>query len=375
MVVSMKTLAARLEYNGGNQLGRIRENKLRSLRAALKSSYNTRYIKTDKHSSWPCLINKNLLKSDYDREFISVEYTSGLDAGDTFECLDNGTHWMIYLPIITETAYLRSEIIRCRYTLTIDDVVYWVYLQGPTETTIQWFQKGGVSYNEPNLSGTMYIKKDARTLNFFKRFTNIKIGENTWQVQVVDSITVPGIIELELQEYYNNTPSELPRIEQDGCHEIVGLTNVEQRNEYGYMIRDAYYREDYHWYIQGNPRVEVLEEYDDGRQCKIKVHDGAIRNFTVTYGNGRSGYSMDVNIARRCTGIKGPRTVYPYDIVEYEVPVDGTFWIESDTAKILSQEDHKCKVEIVSSKSGSFDIRFRSEAGQEVSLAVHISSL
>lgn len=375
MPVSMKTLAARLQYAGGDQLGRIKKNKLNSLRSAIKSSYNTRYIKTPKHSSFPCLINKNLLKSDYDREFISVEFASGLEAGDTFECLDNGTHWMIYLPIITETAYLRSEIIRCRYTLTIDDVTYWVYLQGPTETTIQWFQKSGTEYNEPNLSGTMYIKKDERTLSFFKRFTNIQIGENTWQVQVVDSITVPGIIELELQEYYNNTPADLPRIEQGGCHEIVGVEDVEQKGTYGYMVRDAYYREDYHWSIKGNDRVEVLREIEDGRQCEIKVHDGAIRGFTLVYGNGRGGYSMDINIARRCTGIVGPKTVYPYDIVEYKVPVDGEFWVDTDNAEILSVENHVCKIEIKSSKSGDFVLHFRSDAGQETQLAIEIESL
>ena len=98
--MSMKTLAARLQYAGGDQLGRIKETKLRSLRAALKNSYNSRMIRTPKHAAWPCLLNKNLLKADYDREFISVEFASGLDAGDTFQCLDDGTHWMIYLPII-----------------------------------------------------------------------------------------------------------------------------------------------------------------------------------------------------------------------------------------------------------------------------------
>ena len=38
--MSMKTLSARLTYNGGNQLERIKLNKLRSFRAALKNDYN-----------------------------------------------------------------------------------------------------------------------------------------------------------------------------------------------------------------------------------------------------------------------------------------------------------------------------------------------
>lgn len=48
--MSMKTLAARLEYNGGNKLGRINKQKLRSLQAALKDDYQSRMIKTPKHA-------------------------------------------------------------------------------------------------------------------------------------------------------------------------------------------------------------------------------------------------------------------------------------------------------------------------------------
>lgn len=373
--MSMKTLAARLQYDGGDQLGRIKETKLRSLRAALKNSYNSRMIRTPKHAAWPCLINKNLLKADYDREFISVEFASGLDAGETFQCLDDGTHWMIYLPIIDEVAYLRSEIIRCRYTLTIDGVEYWVYFQGPTETTIQWFQKGGVQYNEPNLSGTIYIKKDQRTLDFFHRFTNIKIAGHTWQVQVVDYISVPGIIELEVQEYFDNEAEDLPRIEQEGCHEIIGVESAEQGKTYGFKIRDTYYRQDYHWSVEGNDRVELVRELDDGKQCEIQVHDGAIREFNVVYGNGRSGYNMNVKIAKRCTGIIGPKTVYPYDIVEYKVPVDGVFWVDGDLAEIIDAEEHSCRIEVKSPKSGEFVLHFRADQGVEIDMPITIESL
>ena len=97
------------------------------------------------------MINTGNLKSDYDKKYISVEFSSGLEAGDTFEILDDGTHWMIYLPILTETAYLRSEIIRCRYQLEIDGSLYWIYFQGPTETDLRWFLKNQININELNL--------------------------------------------------------------------------------------------------------------------------------------------------------------------------------------------------------------------------------
>ena len=123
---------------------------------ALQNDYNSRMIKTPLHSAWPALINTNNLKPDYDKKIVSVEFDAGLEAGDVFECLDDATHWMVYLPILTETAYLRAEIIRCRYTLAIEDEVYWIYFQGPTETDLRWFIKQGINVNELNLSGTIY---------------------------------------------------------------------------------------------------------------------------------------------------------------------------------------------------------------------------
>lgn len=376
--MSFSTLAARLQYNGGNQLDRIKKNKLRSLQAALKNSYQSHMVRTPLGAAWPCLINNNTsgLKSDYDKKIISIEYAAEVGPGDVVECLDDGIHWMIYLPTLTETAYLLSEIIRCRYTLEVDGITYWVYFQGPTETDLRWFQKSGVNINELNLSGTIYIKKDKHTQDFFKRFTKIKIAGHTWEVQVTDSISVPGIIELEVQEYYDNFVEELPEIVQEGCHEIIGRESVEQDNSYGYMIRDSYVRPDYTWTVEGNPRVEIENVSEDGKQCTVKVHDGAIRGFKIIYGNKNSGYHMDVSIARECKGIVGPQTVYPYDIVDYKVPVAGDFWVETQLAKIIQQDDVSCKIEIETSKSGNFNLYFQpKDTDNTITLPVTIGSL
>ena len=372
------SLAARLQNRGGSQLDRLKAGKLWSLRCALKNSYNSKRIKVPNGSCWRALMNieSGGLKSDYDKKTVSVEFDSGLDCGDVFECLDDGTHWMIYLPVLTETAYLRSEIIRCRYTLDIDDVTYWVYFQGPTETDLRWFQKNGINVNELNLSGTIFIKKDARTENYFKRFTHIKIADHVWEVQVTDRITVPGIIELEVQEYYDNSIAELPEIVAEGCHEIEGREVVSQKDEIGYTIRDAYYDSGFSWSVDGNPRVEIIGTYDNGRMCKVKVHDGAIRGFTVHYGNGHKSYGMDVKIERRCREIHGPKIVYPYDSVEYKVHANGKFHVETNLAHIVSQDGSSCRIEVDSSKRGEFNLYFtEEESGTVVSLPITIGSL
>lgn len=376
--MSIKTLAARTQYLGGNQLDRINKQKLRSFQAALKNDYQTRYIKTNSHAVWPCLINKNSLKADYDKEYISVEYAAGLEAGDTFECLDDGSHWMIYLPIITETAYLRSEIIRCRYTLNVDGEKYWVYFQGPTETDLRWFIKNQINVNELNLSGTIYIKNDEKTKKFFKRFTHLKLDGHVWEVQVTDAISVPGILELEIQEYYDNSIAELPEIKLDQetpLNVIKGQTVVKQDSIIGYMIDNAAYDPNIEWEVRDNPRVKIEEILDNGRICKVKIFAGAVKTFRIYYGE----QFLEVTIDWQKPIIQGPQEVYPYDTHTYFIKKlpEGEkveFSIDNNNAQIINTEKDSCQVEIISSKKGKFTL-FAKYSDIETSLPVTIKSL
>lgn len=376
--MSIKTLAARMEYLGGNQIGRINQQKLKSLRWALKNSYNSRMIKTPLHAAWPCLINTNNLKADYDKEYISVEFDSGLEAGDTFECLDDGTHWMVYLPVITETAYLQSEIIRCRYTLEVNEKEYWIYFQGPTETDLKWFQKNQINVNELNLSGTIYIKNDENTKKYFKRFTRVKLDGHEWEVQVTDSITVPGIIELEVQEYYDNTIEELPKIRQNSEVEIdpkptiIGETLVKPDTIVGYMIDAEYYSPDNEWSVIDNPRVKIESIKDNGRICEVRIYAGTVKPFTLQYGD----QLLKVNIDWEKPVIQGPQVVYPYDTHTYWLKnKKGEFFINSNLAKIIEFNEDSCKVEIVTGKKGKFVLDCLLEDGTTTSLEIDIKSL
>lgn len=92
--MSVKTLAARLQYDGGDQLSRINKQKLRSLRSALKNDYQSRTIKTPKRGAWQALINSDPagIKADYDKKKMSVEFDAGLEPGDVFEVLDDASH-------------------------------------------------------------------------------------------------------------------------------------------------------------------------------------------------------------------------------------------------------------------------------------------
>jgi hypothetical protein len=357
--LSLKTLSARIDYLGGDQLSRINKQKLQSFRAALKNDYNSRLIKTDKHASVPCIIKNNAygLKADYDKKYISVEFSAGLEAGDVFQCLDDNSRWMIYLPILTETAYLRSEIIRCDHSLNINGKEYFVYFQGPVETDIRWFIKNGINANELNKSGTVYIKKDDNTLSFFHRFTKIKINGHMWEVQVTDPISVPGILELELQEYYDNKEADLPQVKPSDKNQLIkGEKIVKQNTSVGYMVDDSIYNPSTPWTIAGNDRVKIEEVLNNGQICKVKIHEGAVGKFTLMYGTN----GMEITIDTSDSFISGPIEVFPYSTNRYSIALlqgkEALFRTDNPSAKVVAVGDDYCDVEIVSGKSGKFKV-------------------
>jgi len=64
--------------------------------------------------------------------------------------------------------------------------------------------KDSITYNTLNYSGVVYITKDENTLDYFHRFSKIKIDNKPWITKVVNSSSGEGIIELQIKEDYEN---------------------------------------------------------------------------------------------------------------------------------------------------------------------------
>ena len=157
----METMRQKLLFRGGfNSIDRINKDKLKSLRLALQGDQHSRRVKTPEKECWYGLINDNKLTADYDRKIFAIEKDAHLKAGDVFEVLDDGSHWMVYLPFLSETAFFKTEIIRCRYTIDLDGTTYWIYFQGPTETSASWFIKDAVNIANMNLKSTVSLHPD-----------------------------------------------------------------------------------------------------------------------------------------------------------------------------------------------------------------------
>lgn len=188
----------------GNSDGRNVNGKLLSFRSALWDSYQAEWITLDNDETqkqYRCLINPDKLKENYDQKEISIDFDAGLAEGQTFYWIRTNTHWLVYLQRFEEEAYFRAQIRRCDHKIGN----YWVYLRGPVETALVWRQKHQIEFNELNYSIMFYIEKNEETLAKFKRFEIIKFDGHNWRVATTDKYSQPGLIEVYLEEYFDNT--------------------------------------------------------------------------------------------------------------------------------------------------------------------------
>ena len=203
-----------LQFQGGYpQQDRMIKDKYRSFQRALKYSYQGAWIQPiSQEEQFRALINPNKVKQDYDDKIISVDYQYNLKPGDVFNWVNTNTYWLIYLQELTELAYFRGDIRKCNYTIDWLDEngerqSVYAAVRGPVETKISYIQKEGISIDRPNFSLNILIPKNEQTLAYFKRYTKFYLQEDTsicWRVEGLDSISMPGVIEMTAVEYYIN---------------------------------------------------------------------------------------------------------------------------------------------------------------------------
>lgn len=362
--MSIENIKARINYAGGaDQSARMRADKLRSLQKALMYSYQSATIKLADKREFKCLINPDRLSMDLDNKILSIPFrgtrvneeggdepekpTSGpvwedmsvldnttysrtsptmttsfdieelveedidIKEGDIIEWKENGSHWIVYLRRLEETAYFRADIRRCRYQVALENgISYWAYVRGPVEQSLVWNQNGGNFINSLNQTIILYITQNEETLKYFSRFTKVTLQDKTWEIQTVDTISTPGIIELCLKEDFTNTPKTNIKLaveksidiidlkEQDTPQPYVfGLTEVDPYGTYLYEIKN-FLPASGTWVISNESRkgsVEIIES--NSATVKLNIVSGKRGSFTLYYKvNDSIVASLDVNI-------------------------------------------------------------------------------
>lgn len=220
----LNNLNKRLAYLGGHDEGRMIKDKERTLKRVLWASYQAETAILPDGREFKCLINSDRIKTDFEDRTISIpfkdmcltskklEYTN-IKVGDVITWKEDNSDWLVYFRRPEENAYFRAELRKCRYTTKIGECEYKIYLGGPIEIKQVWESKStregsSFSWNDLNYHLAMYITKDENTLENIKRFSKIKIDGKTYEVQVADSISIEGLIEVALKEDFTNSYEE-----------------------------------------------------------------------------------------------------------------------------------------------------------------------
>ena len=325
--MSLELLNKRLRYQGGNQEQRFIKDKLNSLKRALLYSYQAATATLSDGREFRCLINPDKNKPAYDNKIISIPYKDiclnaprvgkttqgeveiGMKPGDVFTWKETDTHWLVYLEFLEEDAYFRSEIRRCDQEVEIDNNSYWVYIRGPVETSIEWAQKAGVEWNSLNYSLVMYITADEVTNNYFERFKTIKIldprynKEKTWQIVGVDPYYGDGIIQIFLDEFFENSIADAVAAEKaaetgeenpidEAAAYIDGPIEVRQYSKAYYEIHNA---ENGHWYLSWEGQEQDLNS--SLKIIPLNVSTNKLGTFTLIYRvQGQEDITLNVKI-------------------------------------------------------------------------------
>ena len=299
-----------LQAHGGNgQQERMIKDKRRSLDHAVWYSYQAaQVLKVDAELRKPCraLINPNKLKQDYDDKIISIGYEYNFKCGDVFEWIGTGTHWLIYLQDLTETAYFRGDIRKCSYEISWEDEYgehsTYAAIRGPVETRINYIQKHQISVDIPNHSLHILMPRNEATLKYFRRYSKFYLQgpENEsekicWRVEAIDWISTPGILEINAVEYYSNeTEDDIengivgglivtePNPNDAATEEtIIGETFIKPKKTYEYTFTGTTYQD---WTIDKKYPVTIEVDPEDPRHVLVKWNSSYSGQFELVYG-------------------------------------------------------------------------------------------
>lgn len=219
-IPNLLNLNKRLEILGGKTEGRMIKGKAKTLDKALFASYQAAEAsiipfgikqKEDKEKNPPfkCLINPNLNKQDYDEKIISVHYNKGVRNGTVVKWHGTDSYWLVYLQHLTEDAYFRAEIRRARYSINFKDnngdiVSVYAAVRGPVETKISYIEKGNFRTDIPNWSLEILMPASEIVLKNIDRYSRFALKGKVWEVTVVDSISMDGVVQINALESYTN---------------------------------------------------------------------------------------------------------------------------------------------------------------------------
>ena len=322
----IESLRTRLNFIGGNrQIDRMNRDKLNSLKKALLYSYQSATAILNDGREFRCLINPDHLKNTYDDKIISIPFEDiCLNREDKMGTTTKGIEAIGLKP---------------------GDVFTWKENQTDWIVFLQRFEE------------TAYFRAEIRRCKYEVTIDDIKykcyaarpsLNEIDWRHQ---DEKLWNDIDYTLQMYITKDEITEQALHRFTIIKVNGkpweVQSIDSMSSDGIII--LYLKEYYQNSIEEAREEEKKEEEPT---------------------------PPDVDLLGK-PEIIGPKEVYPYDKKVYiiENAIGGTWFIGSQKAKIIDQDGTMAKVEIVSGRSGKFELKYLRENEEDVILNISIESL
>lgn len=320
----LESLSLRLKYNGGNrQVDRMNNDKLKSLKKALLYSYQSATAILADGREFRCLINPDKIKNIYDNKYISIPFKD--------VCLNEKIGNKKTSDGLQDIGMKPGDV----FTWKENETDWLVYLRRFEETAYFRAEIRRCKYSvtiddieykcyvaRPNVNEIDWRHQDEKLWNDIDYTLQMYITKDEKTEQFFHRFSIVKI---------NNKPWEVQSIDNMSSDGIIII----------------YLKE---WYQ--NSIAEAKQEEDAEAEITGPVNENEV-------------------------SIEGPAAVYPYDKKTYTIKnaEGGTWVIGSKKAKILEQDDTMVKIEILSGRSGNFELKYIRENEEDVILNINIESL
>ena len=327
----LDTMSTRLKYAGGNrQVDRMNEDKLRSLKKALLYSYQSATAILADGREFRCLINPDQIKNIYDNKYISIPFED--------ICLNEKEISADGKIQIRKTTEGLQEI-----GMKPGDVFTW------KENGTDW-----LVYLR-RLEETAYFRAEIRRCRY-----TVTIDDTEYKCYVAR----PSTNEIDWRH-------QQEKLWNDIDYTLQMYITKDEKTE---MFFHRFHIIDINgkpWEIQSIDNMSsegiiivYLKEWYQNSIEKAKAEEDAAAEVT-------SIITEDEPI------IEGPTAVYPYDKKTYTIKnaENGTWVIGSSKAKILQQDETTVYIEIITGRSGNFELKYIRENEEDIVLNITIQSL
>ena len=283
---SLNLMQARLSARVGQfQQDKMIKDKKETLDRVVKYSYQGAKVQElGSDTIAYALINPNKVKQDYDDKIISIGYEYNYTPGTIFDWVNTGTKWLIYLQDLTELAYFKGDIRKCNYEIRWKNkdnklCSTFVALTGPKETNLNSSVKEGISLDVPNNTLYFMVPNNPDTAEYFTRYQEFYLNNQCWRIEAIDSISAPGIIEVNAVEYYSNKDTDNieqgivdilePIVPEPATTEINGDVFIKPKKVYDYSY-EGKGAEDFEWFWDDKLPVIAVRKTADGEWKQIQ---------------------------------------------------------------------------------------------------------